>query len=33
MTITPNPETMTAEEFVLAHNAWVEYTDAQERRR
>lgn len=33
MTITPNPETMTDEKFVSAHNAWVEYTDAQERRR
>lgn len=33
MTITPNPETMTDEEFASVHNAWVEYTDAQERRR
>ena len=33
MTITPTPETMTDEEFASVHNAWVEYTDAQERRR
>lgn len=32
-TITNNPETMADEEFVSEHNAWVEYTDAQERRR